>query len=376
LQGGGASVTLPIKGGLIMVDHRDSHSRAGVVGAAIVPHAPQFLTLPDTEDKAQVARVNAAMSDLGERFRALGSDLLIVLSNAHCDDFVVRCVPAFALHCGVRAAGSGGHQGWWPIDGENGYALVRELLDLGFDPAFTLDAGLGTAFTIPLEFCGYPRETPFLPIFVNAYVPPQPSPERCFAFGRALALAIERIGKRAIVLASGGLSHYPGTPLYPHPDIATDRVIFEHLQAGNLRYLLSLDAAALDRSGNVECRSLQILAGMIGDRPPQAAVFEPSWHHIYAVIGWTELAPVAAERPHYPATAPERSALAGAIFRLVDDADARSAYRRDPAAYVAAWDLPDDERNALAALDREALRERFAINPMLLYQLEQRIAAA
>src|SRR5207237_6587025 len=130
------------------------------------------------------------------------------------------------------------------------------------------------------------------------------------------------------VLASGGLSHYPGTPQYPHPDLATDRVIFEHLAAGNLRYLMSLDAAALDRSGNVECRSLQMLAGAIGDRPPQTALFEPSWHHIYAVVGWTELAPVEAPALHYPATAPERSTLAAAIFTLVDDAEARGLSRR------------------------------------------------
>ena len=149
-----------------------SHNRPGIVGAAIVPHAPQFLTLPETEDKAQVGRVNQAMRSIGDKFRALDPDLLIVLSNAHCDDFVVHCVPAFMIHCGRRAEGSGGHRGGWPIDGEAGYALLRQLLDLGFDPAFTLDARLGTAFTIPLDFCGYPRETPFLPIFVNAYVPP------------------------------------------------------------------------------------------------------------------------------------------------------------------------------------------------------------
>ena len=180
----------------------DGH-RPGIVGAAIVPHAPQFLTLPDTEDKAQVGRVNVAMRAIGDKFRALDPDLLIVLSNAHCDDFVVHCVPAFMIHCGRRAEGSGGHKGGWPIDGEAGYALVGQLLDLGFDPAFT----------IPLDFCGYPRATPFLPIFVNAYVPPQPTPERCFAFGQALAHAIERAGRRAVVLASGGLSHYPGTPI-------------------------------------------------------------------------------------------------------------------------------------------------------------------
>src|SRR5205807_6564301 len=136
--------------------------------------------------------------------------------------------------------------------------------------------------------------TPFLPVFVNAYVPPQPPPERCFAFGRALAQALERLGRRAVVLASGGLSHYPGTPQYPHPDIATDRVIFEHLAAGNLRYLMSLDSAALDRTGNVECRSLQILAGMVGDRNPDSATLQPSWHHIYAVLRWTDLAPLQA----------------------------------------------------------------------------------
>ncbi|HZU90660.1 MAG TPA: hypothetical protein VE993_15510 [Stellaceae bacterium] len=351
----------------------ETSNRPGVVGAAIVPHAPQFLTLPETEDRAQVARVNAAMQEIGDRFRALDPDLVIVISNAHCDDFVTRCVPAFALHCGVRAEGSGNHAGPWPIEGAAGYALLRELLDLGFDPAFTLDAGLGTAFTIPLEFCGYPRETPFLPVFVNAYVPPQPTPERCFAFGKALALALERTGRRAVVLASGGLSHYPGTPLYPHPDIDTDRVIFDRLKAGNLRYLLSFDAAALDRSGNVECRALQILAGMIGDRPPQSALFEPSWHHIYAVLGWTDLAPIADERPHYPPTAPERSGLAGAIFALVDNAEARAAFRRDPAGYAARHGLAPDEGAALVALDREALRDHFHINPMLLYQLESRL---
>jgi hypothetical protein len=112
-------------------------------------------------------------------------------------------------------------------------------------------------------------------------------------------------------------------------------------------------------------------AGAIGDRPPQVA-FGPSWRH-YAVVGWTgrRRAPAAL---HYPATAPERSALAGAIFTLVSDETARAAFRSDPAAYAAGCSLADDECAALVALDREALRERFAINPMLLYQLEQRVA--
>jgi hypothetical protein len=87
-----------------------------------------------------------------------------------------------------------------------------------------------------------------------------------------------------------------------------------------------------------------------------------------------ELAPLAAAALHYPATAPERSALAAAIFTLVEDAEARTAFRRDPARYAARFDLAEEEHAALAALDSDVLRERFQINPMLLYQLAQRVA--
>jgi 2,3-dihydroxyphenylpropionate 1,2-dioxygenase len=349
-----------------------SAERPGIVGAAIVPHAPQFLTLPETEDKAQVARVNAAMRAIGDKFRTLDPDLLIVLSNAHCDDFVVHCVPAFAIHCGRRAEGSGGHHGPWPIDGEAGYALLRQLLDLGFDPAFTLDAKLGTAFTIPLDFCGYPRER--RSCRSSSRLCAAAAPRSRFAFGRRWRMcdragraSCGRAGQRRPLALSGN-------PALPGP--RHDRVIFERLAAGNLRYLMSLDAAALDRSGNVECRSLQILAGMIGDRLPDSAVFEPSWHHIYAVLGWTDLAPVKAEPLHYPATDPERRELARAIFAVVDDAAAQAAFLQDRDGYVARFELDADERAALSNLDREALRERFAINPMLLYQLEARIKSS
>src|ERR1700731_4212381 len=110
----------------------------GVVGAAIVPHAPQFLPPPETEDKAQVSRVNTAMRAIGDKFRALDHDLVIVLSNAHCDDMVVHCVPAFTIHCGRGAEGSGGPHGAWPVAGAAGFALWRQFLDPASAPAFTL----------------------------------------------------------------------------------------------------------------------------------------------------------------------------------------------------------------------------------------------
>jgi 2,3-dihydroxyphenylpropionate 1,2-dioxygenase len=351
------------------------HSRPGIVGAAIVPHAPQLLSLPSTEDKAQVARVRSAMHKIGEGLRALAPDLVIVISNAHGEDLVVQCVPSFLIHCGRRAEGVNLHRGWWPVDGEAGYELVRHLLDDGFDPAFSLDAKLGTAFTIPLDFCGFPREMPSLPIFCNAYVPPQPRPERCFAFGKVLARSLEAMGRRAVVIVSGGLSHFPGTPHYPHPDIATDRTTFERIADGNLQYIMTFDEIQLDRTGNVECRTLQILAGAIGNRTPNESCFEPSWHHIYAVFGWTTPLTKIVSSPIYSGIPAERSELARALHAIVVDEEARTAFIGEPNSFASQFALKGDEAAALIALDETLLRERFSINAMLTYQAKLRLAS-
>ena len=71
---------------------------------------------------------------------------------------------------------------------------------LGSALAFTLGAKLQTAFTIPYEFMGFTRDMPMVALFVNSYVPPQPSPMRCHAFGQALERALCRLGRRAILV--------------------------------------------------------------------------------------------------------------------------------------------------------------------------------
>src|SRR3546814_15568382 len=111
---------------------------------------------------------------------------------------------------------------------------------------------------------GFGRDTPMTAIFHNAYLPPQPSPLRCHAFGQALARAMMRMRRRAVLIASGGLSHYPGTQHYPHPDVSTDQVLYEQLSAGNLTHLLAYDAPALDQTGNVQLRSEERRVGKEG----------------------------------------------------------------------------------------------------------------
>ena len=348
---------------------------AGIVAAAIVPHAPQLLSMPETEDLDQVNRVKAKMRQIGDDMRALDPDLVVVISNSHGEELVVDCVPALMIHCGDRANGAGRHKGRWLVDGDAGQQLTSLMMDEGFDPAFTFSNDLGTSFTIAYEFCGFSRETAFLPIFVNVYVPPQPSPQRCFAYGRALARCFERMGRRTAVIVSGGLSHYPATPMYPTPDLPTDQVIFERIAAGNLNYLMSFDAAALDRTGNVESRTLQVLAGCIGDRKPDHAILEPSWHHIYAVLGWTKMRDDEEYLPLYPGFAARHSELARALNALLKDDAAATAYRQDRAAIASQFDFTPDQAAAFIQLDEDDLRLNFAVNPMLTYMVKLRVGA-
>lgn len=344
------------------------NKRTGIVAAAAVPHAPQLLSVPKSEDAQQVARVRAAMKDIGDGFRKAKPDLLIVISNDHGDDFILKSVPPFMFHCGHRARGHDGHTGWWKVDGAAGYGLVEAMQEEGFDPAFTLDADLGTFFTIPVEYFGYDRETPIVPLFVNSYVAPQPHPTRCFAFGQALARAVTRMGLSAAIIGSGGLSHYPGTARYasPGPDLGADEKIYQKLAEGNLHYLLSLDAQELDKSGNIELRSWLIIAGALGDRRPDVATFEPNWHHTYGLFGWTDIKPLEHDRLWYPPTPPHRIELSHAMHALRTDNAACDLYMSDPQSFANRFDLLPEERAALLEMKEERLRDDLQIHPLLV----------
>lgn len=340
--------------------------KLGVIAAVAAPHAPQMLSLPETEDHDQVNRVKKQLEDIGAAFSEKEIDVVIVISNDHGDHFVTHSVPPFCVHVGKTADGMHKHRGPWALESDLGFELVTEMSEQGFDLAYTVSASLQTAFTIPYAFMGFEREHGMLPIFVNAYMPPQPSGLRCYAFGQALDRALCRLGKRALLVASGGFSHFPGTDRYSEPDVETDRQWFDRIREGELRFLASLSDQELDRSGNVELRSLQILAGALGDCKPFAAQFEPSWHHTYVTFAWDPEQPASEEYvPAYPRLSVERTPLVEALFQLRTKADMVREYLRDRDAFCARFDLDEQARKALIDLDEGALRDDLGMHPFL-----------
>ena len=338
---------------------------AGLLGGALVPHAPQFFSLPETEDKATVARVREVMGKVGERLDALEPDIVIAIANDHANQFLLHCTPPFCFHLGAEVGGSFvGRDFRFAIASDAAMQLILHMQKEGFDPAFTNNADIDYAFGIPLTFLGVKRK--IVPLYVNSYVPPQPSMLRCYAFGEALARGIAAAGLSAVVVASGGMSHFPGTDRYSRPEVEFDRQLFEIIKTGNLRHLLSLDERRLDDLGNVELRSWAIAAGMLGERKPDISAFEPSWHHTYATVAF-HAPPVERSDPlHYPPIHAERVKLTQTLYRLANDAAERRRFLGDPRSYAAAAGLAPDEEAALGALDQSRMLA-LGIHPLVFF---------
>jgi len=327
--------------------------RSTVIGGAMLPHAPQFFTMPETEDIRTVERVREIAADIGAKLRALKPDLWVLFSNDHAEQFFHNVAPPFTVHVGGEANGEfAGRKFHWEIPSEISFELVRDLYRQGFDPAFTSTAKFDYAMGIPLVHLGHTE--PVLPIYVNAYLPPQPTIERCYAFGQAVARAVAGMGLRTVVMASGGMSHFPGTDRYSKPELAWDNQVLAKLAAGSLKSLAGYSEAELDETGNIELRCWACAAGALGERKPDFVSMDPSWHHNYATLAWFS-GEEARPAPHYPSIKPELVELTAALHALAHGAEARAAYIADPAAYADRYKLEPAQRAALVALDVPAI---------------------
>lgn len=323
---------------------------SSVIGGAMLPHAPQFFTMPDTEDKTVVAHVREVAADIGRRLRALSPDLWIIFSNDHAEQFFHTTAPPFTIHVGGEATGEfAGRKFHWNIPSEIGFELVRQLYRQNFDPAFTSTAKIDYAIGIPLTHLGHTG--PVLPIYVNAYLPPQPTMERCYAFGQAVARTVTALGLKTVILSSGGMSHFPGTERYGNPELGWDRRVLEKLAAGNLKALIGFDEAELDETGNIELRCWACAAGALGERKPEVVSMDPSWHHNYASLGWIGGDTGQQHAAHYPAIKPELVALTSALHGLAHDPEQRAQFLADARAFADRFRLSPEQREALIKLD-------------------------
>jgi AmmeMemoRadiSam system protein B len=251
-----------------------------IVAAIATCHSPYSFTRPPDEKPEEIDASIAAMRELGRVLDETEPDVVIFLGSDHLETFSVTCVPTFAIIAGNRAnATFAGRHFDLPVHRDMAEDLLDKLVRSDFDIAYSEDAVLAHAFAVPFEFVLGGRDIPLVPFFTNVYVPPLPSPRRCAALGAAIAHIIRSRSERVAIIASGGMSHYPGTMKYEQPEYGFDRWLISQFEAGNTDALLNMTVEQLDEVGNTEMLTWAALFGAIGPQPGELISYIPTWHH-------------------------------------------------------------------------------------------------
>ena len=251
---------------------------AEIVGYLAMSHAPQLMLNPEQwnllntrewdplpvrpeleketlETKwAKWKRCQEAIEKLRHKLDALSPDIVVVVGDDQHENILEDNTPPFTIFVGQEAEASvslrylnqakSDNKTRYGVEAALGAWVIDQLMESGFDPAYSrktrYEGGLGHAFARPLKFLMPEPRYAILPIMVNTYYPPAPSPKRCVQFGRALASAIRGFSekKRVVIAASGGLSH---TKI----DEELDRGLLEALQKNDTGYLERMPASEL-----------------------------------------------------------------------------------------------------------------------------------
>ena len=133
-----------------------------IVAALGTCHTPYLFTRPPDENPQQLDQAQAAIEELGKALDESKPDVILMFGADHVETFSVSCVPSFAIVAGSRAVAKfAGREHNLPIHRELAEDILNKLVvDHNFDMAYSEDAELGHAFSIPFEFLIGKRKAP------------------------------------------------------------------------------------------------------------------------------------------------------------------------------------------------------------------------
>ena len=138
---------------------------------------------------------------------------MIVVANDQFVNFFWNNIPTFFVTIGDDVKGQFTRQSFhYRNHKELGKAIIRAGMDRGIDFSYGEHIELQHTQNVPLYFLLPEAKIPILPIYVNTWVDPSPSPRRCYQVGELVREVAKNSQERVAILATGGLSHFPGSP--------------------------------------------------------------------------------------------------------------------------------------------------------------------
>jgi hypothetical protein len=278
---------------------------AEIVAGIACSHVPfmaspkQWERLPETM-RSNLRRGFDRARQLLEDARA---DVLITFADDHFDRCFYDNLPAFLVGVGEEAVGPA-IAGFElpevrvPIASKLARFIVREGLEGGVDFAFSEELALDHAEMAPMMHLTPRWDIPIVPIVVNAFAPPMPTPKRCFDVGAFVGKCVERWPEktRVAVVGTGGLSHWVGPPQTGKINEEFDRWFLDCLTRGDhaaatTRYARYEDLEAVAGNGGHEIRDWLAVAGaMPAHLKPALLAYEPlkQWSTGTGIMAWSD----------------------------------------------------------------------------------------
>ncbi|MBL8473462.1 MAG: protocatechuate 3,4-dioxygenase [Rhodocyclaceae bacterium] len=233
-----------------------------MVGGFLVPHDPVMFVVPDAPPADVAKRMWGAYTTCAERLAELDATSAIIVGADHYFNFGTGCLPQYLI-------GTGDVDG--PLDVLPGLKrqimptsekLANFIAEHGYENGF--DWAVARAFTVdhavaipdrlivePVRAKGQSIGT--IPVYVAAGVDPFLKMKRAVQLGAEIRAAVEASpdDERVVVIGSGGISHWVGTPEMGKVNEAFDREIMDYACRGDLAGIGALsDDYILENGGN------------------------------------------------------------------------------------------------------------------------------
>ena len=266
-------------------------------GVSHSPHAPEAVrkTGPSHPLVPLYARVSEAVE-------AARPDVLVIFDCDHFSTFFLDNWPIFAIGVSDRSAGPN-DMTVMPRYALKGHAALaahihRHCVTAGFDLTLLQDFEVDHSIVVPLHFMPPTQAIPIVPIFINGFVPPLPTAQRCHALGQAVRAAVETFPQRLRVgvIASGQFSLEIGGPKVAPgrrqgvPDPAWGIHVTDLMREGrNDALVAEATFARLQKAGNIGGELLNWIAllGAVGDRKPSWITPQRGEGDGFAVWQWS-----------------------------------------------------------------------------------------
>jgi 2,3-dihydroxyphenylpropionate 1,2-dioxygenase len=189
-------------------------------------HSP-LLNLPGPSEEL-LDDINARLADTRAFVADFDPELVVIFSPDHYNGFFYRLMPPFCIGTAAHGVGDyGTHAGPLNVPADLANEMAAAAWEAGVDVSLSaaMDVDHGTVQPLEVLF-GAAASRPVIPVFINSVATPLGPLKRSRALGTAIGGYLGTLGKRVLIVGSGGLSHDPPVPtLATAPPAALERIV-------------------------------------------------------------------------------------------------------------------------------------------------------